>query len=60
MTQGTWSNILAVLGRMWVDLPATGKTVVVIVGILALTGLLASAMFLGYRLDWIPTFLSGG
>ena len=39
---------------MWAELSASGKTAVLVVLILAITGLLAMAMWLGYRLDWLP------
>ena len=40
--------------EMWAGLNATGKTAVLVVLILAITGLLAMAMWLGYQLDWLP------
>ena len=42
---------------MWAELGASGKTAVLVVLILAITGLLAMAMWLGYRLDWLPDLL---
>lgn len=43
--------------EMWAGLSATGKTAVLVVLILAITGLLAMAMWLGYQLDWLPDLL---
>ena len=51
-----WQILIAA----WKDLPATGKTVVSVVLLLAVAGLLALAMWLGYNLDWLPGLLSGG
>ena len=45
--------------QMWADLSAKGRAVVLVVLILAVAGLLAAAMFLGYRMDWIPPLLGG-
>ena len=45
---------MAAFREMWAGLSASGKTAVLVVLILAITGLLAMAMWLGYRLDWLP------
>ncbi len=50
----------AILIAAWRDLPASGKTVVAVVILLAVAGLLALAMWLGYNLDWLPGIVSGG
>ena len=52
--------MLAILIAAWRDLPARGKTVVAVVLLLAVAGLLALAMWLGYNLDCLPGLLSGG
>lgn len=49
--------MLTAFSEMWAGLSASGKTVVLVVLILAITGLLAMAMWLGYRLDWLPDLL---
>jgi hypothetical protein len=46
-----------IITTAWHDLSKTGRAAVLIVLILAITGLLAVAMWLGYRLDWIPSLL---
>ena len=50
--------MFAVLKAMWHDLSTMGRMWVLLVLILAVAGLLATAMFLGYRLDWIPNLLT--
>ena len=47
--------MLAILTQAWKDLPATGKTIVAVVLLLAVAGLLGLAMWLGYNLDWLPS-----
>ncbi len=47
----------AIFTATWHDLSATGRTVILAILILASAGLLAMAMWLGYRLDWIPNLL---
>lgn len=42
----------------WGTLSGKGKTIVAVVVVLAFTGLLALAMWLGYNLDWIPGVLA--
>jgi hypothetical protein len=42
---------------MWHDLSKTGRAVVICVLGLAVAGLLAMAMWLGYDLNWIPGLL---
>ena len=49
-----------ILTAAWRDLPASGKTVVAVVILLAVAGLLGLAMWLGYNLDWLPGIVSGG
>ncbi len=49
--------MLSILKGAWHDLSATGRAVVLAILILASAGLLAMAMWLGYRLDWIPNLL---
>ena len=49
--------MLSILKGAWHDLSAPGRAAIIIVLILAVTGLLAMAMWLGYRLDWIPSLL---
>jgi len=49
--------MLDILKGAWHDLSATGRAIVLVVLILACAGLLASAMWLGYKLDWIPNLL---
>lgn len=46
-----------IITTAWHDLSKTGRAAVLIVLILAVAGLLAAAMWLGYRLDWLPTLL---
>ena len=46
--------MLTAFREMWAELGASGKTVVLVVLILAITGLLVMAMWLGYQLDWLP------
>jgi hypothetical protein len=46
-----------VITQAWHDLTPTGRAALLIVLILAITGLLAVAMWLGYRLDWLPPLL---
>lgn len=41
----------------WHDLSSSGRAVVLVVLILAIAGLLAMAMWLGYRMDWLPPLL---
>lgn len=48
----------AILVAAWRDLSATGRAAVVMTLILAVAGCLALAMWLGYRLDWVPDLLS--
>lgn len=48
----------AILTAAWKDLSAKGRAVVLVALILAVAGLLVVAMWLGYRLDWIPDLLS--
>jgi len=49
--------MLSILKGAWHDLSASGRMVVLVVLILAVAGLLGVAMWLGYRLDWIPNLL---
>lgn len=49
--------MLDILKGAWHDLSATGRAIVLVVLILAVAGLLAMAMWLGYRLDWLPNLL---
>lgn len=49
----------AILVAAWKDLSAAGRAAVLIVLILAVAGCLALAMWLGYRLDWLPDLLTG-
>ena len=49
--------MLSILKGAWQDLSAKGRAVVIVVLILAVAGLLAMAMWLGYRLDWLPNLL---
>lgn len=44
--------------EFFASLSGTGKTTVAVVLILAISGLLALAMWLGYRMDWLPPFLT--
>lgn len=46
-----------ILTAAWHDLSAKGRAAVLVVLILAVAGLLVVAMWLGYRLDWIPDLL---
>lgn len=46
-----------VIKAAWNDLTPVGRMWVVIVLALAVTGLLAMAMWLGYDLTWIPRLL---
>lgn len=48
----------AILVAAWKDLSAAGRAAVLIVLILAVAGCLALAMWLGYRLDWLPDLLT--
>lgn len=48
---------MTTLRETWGTLSAKGRAVVLVVLILAATGLLAMAMWLGYRLDWVPGLL---
>ncbi len=48
-----WTIITAA----WHDLSAPGRAAVLGILILAVAGLLALAMWLGYRLDWLPPLL---
>jgi hypothetical protein len=43
---------------MWAELSGKGKSVVAVVIILAIAGLLAMAMWLGYNLDWLPNIIA--
>lgn len=43
--------------QMWADLSGAGRAAVLVVLILAVAGLLAMAMWLGYNLDWLPGLL---
>ena len=47
-----------ILKAAWHDLSATGRMAVIIVLVLAVAGLLALAMWLGYDLSWLPGLLS--
>lgn len=47
----------AILTAAWHDLSATGRAVILVILILAVAGLLALAMWLGYNLDWLPGLL---
>lgn len=47
----------AILKAAWTDLGATGRAVVLVVLVLAVAGLLALAMWLGYDLGWLPGLL---
>lgn len=47
----------SIISQAWRDLSASGRAVVLVMLILAATGLLAMAMWLGYRLDWLPNLL---
>jgi hypothetical protein len=47
-----------ILKGAWHDLSKTGRAVVLCVLGLAIAGLLALAMWLGYDLSWIPGVLS--
>ena len=49
--------MLDILKGAWQDLSAPGRATVIVVLILAVAGLLAMAMWLGYRLDWLPNLL---
>lgn len=49
----------AILTAAWKDLSTAGRAAVLIVLILAVAGCLALAMWLGYRLDWLPNLLTG-
>lgn len=40
--------------ELWAGLSAKGRAVVIVVLVLAGAGLLALAMWLGYRMDWLP------
>ncbi len=51
-----WQTIRAA----WHDLSKTGRAIVVCVLGLAVAGLLAMAMWLGYDLSWLPGLLSQG
>lgn len=42
---------------LWGDLSKRGRAVVLVVGMLAVAGLLATAMFLKYDLSWLPGLL---
>ena len=50
-----WGTIRAA----WHDLSKTGRAVVVCVLALAVAGLLAMAMWLGYDLSWLPPIIGG-
>jgi hypothetical protein len=50
--------MFAVMKNAWEDLSKTGRMWVLIVLFLAVAGLLAVAMFLGYSMDWIPGLLN--
>lgn len=46
-----------VIKAAWHDLSKTGRAVIVCVLALAVAGLLALAMWLGYDLSWLPRLL---
>lgn len=57
MAQMGRTFMITTLKAAWHDLSKTGRMWVGIVLILAVFGLLAIAMFLGYNLDWVPGLL---
>lgn len=44
---------------VWRDLSKKGRAVVLVVLLLAVAGLLAMAMWLGYDLSWVPPIIGG-